>query len=399
MLLAHGVAAATTLFTIAGLAYFLLALWATRAYSRSRRSPAPSHYPSVSILKPVKGVDPGMFKAFVSHCKQDYPSEHEIIFGVRSQEDEAVAVVQRLQAEFPQSNLHLVVCPETLGPNGKVSTLMQMLPRARFDHLLINDGDIRVSPKYLCNVMRRFSSSSHASSKKPSRPVGMVTALYRGRSHGTLGSKLEALGIATDFMPGVLMARWVEHGIHFGLGSTLAVTRTALDAIGGLEPLLEYLGDDYELGARISKAGYRVVLSREVVETSVPAYRFGQFFDHQLRWARNLRDARKAGYWGVLATFGLPWALINVVTHCGSLGSLALLSVTLAARVALALSVGVGVLKDGNVLRDLWLLPLRDCVALLIWVWSFANDDVLWRGERFLLRNGKLTKIQRPASL
>ncbi len=398
MLLAHAVAIATTLITLAGLAYFLLALWAARAYSRSRRAAAPTAYPSVSILKPVKGVDAGMYKAFVSHCQQDYSGEYEILFGVRSLEDDAVAVIQRLQAEFPDCAIRLLICPETLGPNGKISTLIQMLPEARYDHLLMNDGDIRVSAKYLSNVMRRFGSNGHHSSKS-SRAVGMVTALYRGRSHGTLGSKLEALGIATDFMPGVLMARWVEHGIHFGLGSTLAVSRTALDAIGGLAPILEYLGDDYELGKRISQAGFRVVLAREIVETSVPAYRMRQFFDHQLRWARNLRDARKAGYWGMLVTFGLPWALINVITQGASLVSLALLSLMLAARVALALSVGVGVLQDQAVLRDLWLLPLRDCVALLIWCWSFADDHVTWRGERFLLRNGKLTRIHPHASL
>ena len=260
-----------------------------------------------------------------------------------------------------------------------------MLPQARFDHLLINDSDIRVSPKYLRNVMLRFFSSNR-------RPVGMVTALYRGRAHGTLGSRLEALGISTDFMPGVLMARWMEDGLHFGMGSTLAVTRAALDASGGLAPLVEYLGDDYELGARISRAGFRVVLSREVVETSVPAYRFGQFFDHQLRWARNLRDARKAGYWGMGVTFGLAWALANVLTHAGSLASLALLSLVLLARVALALSVGVGLLQDRSVLRSLWLLPLRDCVALLIWVWSFADDQIVWRGERYRLHKGRLVQ-------
>ncbi|HUZ04659.1 MAG TPA: bacteriohopanetetrol glucosamine biosynthesis glycosyltransferase HpnI [Acidobacteriaceae bacterium] len=385
MNLAHWVADATTLLTVAGLAYCLLALWAARAYSRSRRVPQPAAYPSVSILKPIKGVDPGMYKDFVSHCNQEYPGEYEILFGVRQMDDEAVPLIQRLKVEFPDHAIRLVLCPETLGPNGKVSTLVQMLPQARFDHLLINDSDIRVSPKYLRNVMLRFFSSNR-------RPVGMVTALYRGRAHGTLGSRLEALGISTDFMPGVLMARWMEDGLHFGMGSTLAVTRAALDASGGLAPLVEYLGDDYELGARISRAGFRVVLSREVVETSIPAYRFGQFFDHQLRWARNLRDARKAGYWGMGVTFGLAWALANVLTHAGSLASLALLSLMLLARVALALSVGVGLLQDRKVLRSLWLLPLRDCVALLIWAWSFADDQIVWRGERYRLHKGRLVQ-------
>ncbi|HEX4021875.1 MAG TPA: bacteriohopanetetrol glucosamine biosynthesis glycosyltransferase HpnI [Acidobacteriaceae bacterium] len=386
MLLAHLVAAATTILTLAGLGYYIFALWAARAYNRTRRKPQLSIYPPVSLLKPVKGMDPGMYQDFASHCRQDYPGEYEIIFGVRRLEDESVPVIRRLQTEFPDRRIHLAICPEKLGSNGKVSNLVQMLPQVRFDHLIVNDSDIRVSPRYLRNVMGQFSS------REGGRPVGMVTALYRGRSHQTLGSRLEALGIATDFMAGVLMARWLEKGIRFGMGSTLAFTRKALDAIGGLQPLVDYLGDDYELGARISKAGFRVKLSCEVVETSVPAYRFHQFFDHQLRWARNLRDARKAGYWGMLVTFGLPWALLNTLTNGGSLSSLALLSLMLLARIALALSVGVGVLEDRRVLRDLWLLPLRDCVALVIWVWSFADDHVEWRGERFLLSRGKLTR-------
>jgi ceramide glucosyltransferase len=387
MLLAHWVAAATTLFTFAGLAYGLLALLSARAYGRRRRTPQPSSYPPVSILKPLKGVDPGMYKDFASHCRQEYPGEYELLFGVRSLEDEAVPLVERLRAEFPDVAIRLVLCPRTLGPNGKMSTLAQMLPEARFEHLLINDSDIRVSPQYLRSVMQRFSAA-----RDGHRPVGMVTALYRGRSHATLGSRLEAFGISTDFMPGVLVARWMENGLHFGLGSTLAVSRTALSAIGGLEPLTEYLGDDYELGARIAKAGFRVVLSREVVETSVPAYRFGQFWEHQLRWARNLRDARKAGYLGMGLTYGLAWALLNVLTHAGSIDSLALLSFMLLVRVAVALSVGVGLLGDRGVLRNLWMLPLRDLIALLIWVWSFADDRIVWRGERYRLANGKLVQ-------
>lgn len=386
MLLAHIVAAATTILTVAGLVYTMLAFLAARNYSRARRTPQPAEYPPVTILKPVKGADAGMYKDFASHCHQEYPGEYEIIFGVRRMEDDAVPIIQRLQAEFPNHAIRLVVCPDQLGTNGKISTVVQMLPHANYDYLLINDSDIRVSPQYLRKVMLQFFSNGSP------RPVGMVTALYRGRSHKTIGSRLEALGISTDFMVGVLMARWLEKGINFGMGSTLAVTRKALDAIGGFEPLLDYLGDDYELGTRIAKAGFRVRLSREVVETSVPSYRFSKFFEHQLRWARNLRDARHAGYWGMLVTFGLPWALLNVVATGISLSSIALLSMMLLARVALALSVGVGLLEDRGVLRYLWLLPLRDCVALVLWFWSFADDHIEWRGERFLLNNGKLTR-------
>ena len=384
---AQGIAIVFTLLTLAALVYSILVFRAARAYIRSLRVPLPASFPAVSILKPVKGVDPEMHAAFASHCRQDYPGEFEILFGASSMEDPAVALVEQLQREFPQQQIRLVICPEVLGSNGKVSNLVQMIPEARHDHLLINDSDIRVSPNYLRNVMPAFALPNDRGKK-----AGMVTALYRGHSANTLGSRLEALGISTDFMPGALTARWMETGLRFGLGSTLAMTREALDAIGGLLPLVDHLADDYELGARIFQAGYRVELAREAVETSIPAYSFSEFLAHQLRWARGVRDARPLGYFGLLMTFGLPWAMANLVASAASLDSIALLSVMLCVRFAVALSIGVGVLGDRATLRDLWLMPLRDVVALGVWFWSFADDAVVWRGERFHVRGGKLVR-------
>lgn len=383
--LAQLVAVFFTLLSMAALVYSVLVFRATRAYSRASRVPLPAFYPAVSILKPVKGVDPGMYAAFASHCAQDYLGEYEILFGVHTLEDPAIAAIERLQREFPEQAIRIVVCPEILGTNGKVSNLVQMLPEARFDHILINDSDIRVSPRYLRNVIPAFALPGK-------KPVGMVTMLYRGRAHGTLGSRLEALGISTDFMPGVLTARWLEKGMHFGLGSTLAVTREALDAIGGLCPLVDHLADDYEIGARIAHAGFRVELGREVVETSIPAYSVSQFLAHQLRWARGVRDSRPLGYLGLLMTFGIPWALANVIASAASLDSIALLSCMLCVRIAMALTVGVGILGDRATLQDLYLLPLRDLAALGVWFWSYADNRVVWRGERFLLRDGKLSR-------
>lgn len=373
----------TTILALCGLGFYFAALWSARDFVRRRRPEAAPFHPVVSILKPLKGFDHDMYASFVSHCHQQYAGEYELLFGVSSVEDPAVAAVEQLKAEFPETSIRLILTPEVLGANGKVGSLAQMVPQAKGDYLVINDSDIKVSPHYLARVIAPFADGQ----------VGMVTALYRGRSHGTLGSKMEALGISTDFSAGVLTARKIEGGIRFGLGSTLAMPSTALEAIGGLTPLADYLADDYELGARIAAKGYRVVLMDEVVETTVPAYRFGQFLEHQLRWARGMRDARKRGYLGVVFTFGLPWALLNVIAAGASLSSLALLSLVLAARVTVALAVGVGVLRDAQVLRDLWLLPLRDMVALAVWAWSYAGNTVAWRGKKFTLRDGKLLRI------
>ena len=372
----------TTLLALCGLGFYFAALWSARAFVRRKRPDAVSFHPPVSILKPLKGFDHDMYAGFVSHCRQQYAGDYELLFGVSSTEDPAVAAIEQLKAEFPDHAIRLILCPELLGTNGKVSNLAQMLPHASYGYILINDSDIKVSPRYLERVMAPFQDTG----------VGMVTALYRGRSHGTLSSKMEALGISTDFAAGVLTARKLEGGIRFGLGSTLAMSRVALDVIGGFGLLVDYLADDYELGARIAEMGYRVELSDEVVETTVPAYSFSQFLNHQLRWARGMRDSRERGYIGVVFTFGLPWAVLNLITAGCSLSSIALLSLIFAARVTLALTVGVGLLRDTQVLRDLWLLLPRDMVALGIWVWSYAGNTITWRGQEFALKDGRLIR-------
>jgi ceramide glucosyltransferase len=223
-------------------------------------------------------------------------------------------------------------------------------------------------------------------------PVGLVTALYRGRAHGTLPSRLESLGIASDFMAGVLLSKWIEGGLRYGLGSTLAVRREALEKCGGLLSLVDYLADDYELGARVSHAGYRVELSSEVVETSVPAYNWREFLDHQLRWLRTVRCSRRAGYAGLIFTHGLGWALLNVLASGLSPVSLWLLALSFFLRLAQAMMVGAAVLGDHETIANAWLLPLRDVVAMALWVTGFSGDTIVWRGERFALKGGKLAK-------
>jgi ceramide glucosyltransferase len=388
----------TALLTAAGLAYMILALWGARDYVRclTRRLASAGNPQAVTLLKPLKGVDPRMYACLESHCRQAYAGRFEIVFGVHSLDDPAVPVVRRLQGEFPAIAMRLVECPRRLGTSGKVSNLVQMLPHAQYEHVVINDSDIFVSPHYLSGVMRFFADGS--SSKQDAGPVGMVTAPYLGRTgvggrERTVWAKLEALGISTDFIPGVLTARKVESGIRFGLGSTLAMTRTALTRAGGLDPLVEYLADDYELGKRIAAAGFKVELCGEVVETTVPAYGLKDFWDHQMRWARSTRDSRKLGYVGLGVTYCVPWALLTVLASGGALWSFSLLALALLARVAVALTIGVGLLRDDQVLRDLWLLPVRDLFGLLFWFWSFAGDTVVWRGEEFHLHNGRIKHV------
>lgn len=369
-----------------GIGYYVLCLIGAAVFRRSIRARACAQFaPPVSILKPLRGADPEIYQAFCSHCLQDYAADYELIFGVSDPEDPAILAVQRLQREFPERPIHLMVCREVLGTNMKVSNLIQMMEGARYQNIIVNDSDICVPPDYLQQVMRPFSEPE----------VGMVTCLYRGlagNGGATLGAKLEALGISTEFHAGVLAARTLERGLHFALGSTLAFTRSALRAIGGFESLVDYLADDYELGRRIADAGFRVELSPVVVDTHLPSYSFAEFFNHQLRWARSTRHSRGLGWAGFVVTFALPWAALAVAASAGATWSWALLTVVAALRVAVALAVGRGILRDRQVLRDLWLLPLRDVVGLLVWACSYTGHTVAWRGDEFLLKNGKLLR-------
>jgi len=387
----------TTVLAVAGMGYFVAAWMAARVFLAQRGAPLGVFTPGVSVLKSLKGMDPGMMEAFRSHCRQSYQGEYELLFGVASLDDPAVEAVEQLKAEFPQQAIRLIECPERLGTNGKVSTLAQMAAQARYEFLLINDSDITVGPRYLEQVMGCFAPRDE-SDGQAAQEVGLVTALYRGRAHETLASKFEALGIATDFQAGVLLSKWIEGGLRYGLGSTLAVRREALDKIGGLQVLADYLADDYEMGARVAGAGYRVALSAEVVETNIAAYGWRGFVDHQLRWERAVRDSRPWGYAGLIFTHGLGWALINLLVSGASVLSLNLLGVSFLLRMALAVKVGVEVLDDRQVLPRLWLVPLRDLVAMGVWLAGFAGNTIVWRGQRFRLKDGKMEKVSKSAS-
>jgi ceramide glucosyltransferase len=357
--LAQAVAVAGTL---AGIGYYCLSIFSGLKYlrERSRGQSSPSSLsfrPPVTILKPLKGTDPQMYESFRSHCLQDY-SEYEIIFGVSDADDPAIALVKQLQAEFPSHHIRLMTCSEILGTNVKVSNLVQMAREAKYEHLIVNDSDIRVEPDYLQRVIAPLSDPR----------VGLVTALYRGVPAPTIGSHLEAIGISTDFSAGVLSAD------------------------GGFEPLLDYLADDYELGARIASQGLEIRLADCVVDTFLPAYSFRSFLSHQLRWARAVRDSRPWGYFGLILTLGVPWAILTLLLAGGRNWAWLLVAATLLVRVAMAEVVGRSVLRDLRVTRSLFLLPVRDVIFAFVWLASYAGHRIHWRGADFYLRNGRLVR-------
>jgi len=372
---------------LAGIGYYLTCLWSAGSYLRDRsrilaQDKLPAAFPPVSILKPLKGEDPEIYESFRSHCRQEYP-EYEIVFGISDANDPAVQAAQRLRREFPDRPIQLIVCPDVLGANTKVSNLAQMVRRARYDHLIVSDSDIRVPPDYLRRVVAPLAEPG----------IGLVTCLYRGIAGPTVSSKLEALGISTDFCAGVLVARSIEGGLRFALGSTMAFRRQDLEAIGGFESFVDYLADDYELGKRIAGLGRKVRVSDVVVETFLPSYTVREFFDHQLRWARGVRGARPGGYAGLLFTFGWQWALLALFASGGAMWASSVFAAAVVLRFLVAWIVGVDALADRQVPRFSLLIPLRDLVGVVVWISSFASNTVTWRGDRFQVKNGKLTRL------
>jgi len=368
--------------TLGSLSFYLIAACGLLDFFKhNRKSKIEFSFPPVSILKPLKGADPEMWESFRSHAEQDY-KEFELLFGVSDPADPACEFVRKLQAAHPERRIRLLVCDRILGSNVKVSTLAQMAPNAAHDILLVNDSDIRVERNYLKRIMAALADPQ----------VGLVTCLYRAEPANTLGSRLEAIGIASDFMPGVLSARFLEKGLHFGLGSTLAFRRADLAGIGGFESIVDYLADDYELGRRIAATGKRAELSDAVVTTFLPAYTLTEFWQHQLRWSRTIRDARRGGYFGLLFTFGLPWSLLTVIASGGAIWSWFIAAATYGVRLGLASATASQVLHDRHTASNIFLLPLRDLIAPFVWLAALLGNTIHWRGDDYYLKDGRLSK-------
>jgi len=372
---------------LCGVGYFAACLVASLRFAGEPKLET-KHMPPVTILKPMKGADAESEACFRSHFELDYP-QYQLVFGVSDKSDPAVPIIEKLRREFPKIEAQLVFCPQQLGANRKVSNLAQMLPAAKHEQLVINDADMLVRPEYLREVMAPFANEN----------IGFVTCVYRALPGKTFWSKVEVLGISTEFMPAVLLARMIEGGVNFGLGATLACTKKALAAMGGFESLLNRLADDYDLGTGIKHAGFETALSHYVAETHAPDYDLRGFWNHQVRWNRTVRDARPAGYAGLIFTFGIFWSLLAMVFSHGAMWSALLFATVLGMRYLMAIGAGGITLNDQFLIRDLWLLPVRDAMSMIVWVASYFGKTVVWRGERFRLHKGTIKQLEADPSL
>jgi len=359
---------------LAAAAYYLLVLVAVVQWRRPMACmPGDGRRPSpISILKPIRGRDPEFYQAIRSHAVQDYP-EFEILFGFSNPHDPAMADVARLQTEFPDLPIFTHIVP-TKAPNTKVGVLAGLARHARHELLLVSDSDIRVEPGYLRTVAAPLAVPA----------VGLVTCLYRGVGK-SWPSRAEALGIATEFVPSVLVARLLGVA-EFALGSTMVFRAGDLRAIGGFEAIADYVADDYQLGARITSLGRRVEFAPVVVETDLGGESWLETWRHQLRWSRTIRVSRPSGYYGYVVTHATLWSLVAFAFGQWWAGAAAL-----TVRMAAGIAVAGGTLRYRPIARDWWMIPLRDLFGFAVWLAGLSGTNVYWRGRRLKLHpDGRL---------
>ena len=359
--------------------YHLAVCWAALRF-RAEREDSADFVPPVSVLKPIHRIEQNFYASLASFFRQDYSGSgphFEIVFGLGAANDPARWTLAQLQRDFPRVPVKVVTVPESSAGNPKMSKLDRMLEAAAHEIIVMSDADVRVEPDYLRRVVQPLADER----------VGVVTCLYRGVPAKSFFSILEALGMSGDFAGQVLLARMLR-GVRFGLGATMATRKKQIAAIGGIAKWADYLADDYILGREIARAGYRVHLSHTVVETMLPHRNLGEFFRQQLRWARTIRSCSPQGYPGLIFVFGVPLAFFAWAVQPGSGLALAILVAVLLARLASAWASGVLVCRDRVLAKYLWLLPLRDLIALGVWVMSFFGREVVWRDARYRLEPG-----------
>ncbi|MBI2817848.1 MAG: bacteriohopanetetrol glucosamine biosynthesis glycosyltransferase HpnI [Acidobacteria bacterium] len=360
--------------------YTLIALYAACKFQRTKPLGSVGFTPPVSLLKPLYGLDRKLERNLESFCTQTYPV-YEILFSVRHESDPSVAVVRKLQQQFPSLPIRLLVTGPPRYLNAKVHGLEEMAKAARYDIFIISDSDVRVGPEYLKGVVAPFAGPS----------VGMTTCLSRGVPSNSVWSVMEALGMNTQFLPGVLSA-WLLIGMEFALGPTMVIRKQQLEEIGGFRILRDYLADDFVLGETVAKAGYGVVLTHVIPDHLFGGHTMSESLAHRLRWERSSKCSRPAGYVGQVFTHSLPLALLAVaLAPQARTYVLAMTALCIVARFALAWKVGWSLLRDSTLRKFWWLLPIEDLLSFGIWCWAFFGGEIVWRGTRLkVLRGGKM---------
>ena len=360
------------------LVYCVLTVIAAENYC-SARAPESDVFPPISVLKPLAGVDLDLEKNLLTFFEQKYP-RFELLFAVRSPEDPAIAVVERLRAVYPAIPSRLIVTGEPPYPNAKVFSLERMLAAAQHDLLVMADSDVRAAPNLLAIFAAEFQDPK----------TGLLTCPYRAVPGPSFCSKLEAIGLNTEFLGGVLVARLLD-GMRFALGPTIAARRQMLADIGGFHALKDYLAEDFVMGKLAAELGWRVILSSSIIEHHIGSQALGPNLKHRLRWNRSTRRSRPLGYVGQIFTNPLPLALL----FCAAVPAWwPVLVLTAVFRALAARAAAIRVLQDDLTREQWWLVPVQDVLSFILWVAAFFGNTILWRGRKYrLLRDGRFQLI------
>jgi ceramide glucosyltransferase len=370
------------LFIGASWIYWIVAWWWTKEFFHIPRQVDNNFTPAVSILKPVKGLDAQAYQNFESFCHQDYP-EFELLFGVADPNDPVIPVIRRLQQNFPQLSIRLIITPYFIGTNRKASILYFLAAQAKYDVLVISDSDMRVNHDYLIRVVSPLSNDQ----------VGLVTCPYRGGLPETFTARLEVLYIGVTFLPSVIVARKVLK-MRFALGSTAVLRKRDLNDIGGFTSIADYLADDYQLGFQIACQGLRVVLSDYVVSTMLGATTFKEQWDRELRWLQCTRISRPWEYPGLLLSFSTPLSAILVLFSPLNFSHWIFIITSILLRWTIGWSVA-SYTNDLESRRWLVWLPVRDMLSALLWLVALIMRRIVWRGEEYILKSdGLLEPLQ-----
>lgn len=365
--------------------FYILAVYSSAHYFwRARKEPQENFdfTPPISNLKPVKGLDPGGYENFASLCQQDYP-RYELIFCATDETDPSVPIIQKLMRDFPERQIRLLYSAGHTAINDKVAKLRLMEREAKYEHLVINDSDVRVDADYLRTVVAPLRDPK----------IGGVTCFYASVEDRTFVEKLQTVGMISDFYAGLLVA-WQLDGVHFALGPTMVSTKKYVQGFGGFEVLESRPADDLLFGRLIAEQGVQVKLLPYVVLTTPDFAGVGQLYTKRLRWMTVMRAMRPWGHFGLIFTWGLPWTTLAVLMHPTILVAAIYWGGYLAFRFVMTWLIGILGLKQHSLWREMILIPAWDAMAFAVWVMSFTKSSIRWRGVDYKLRDGMFVKAE-----
>jgi ceramide glucosyltransferase len=378
---------------LAGLSLVLL-IWqwlAARRFPLHERIANTSFEPPVTLLKSLKGCDAHTEKCLRSWFEQDYAGDIQVLFAVASGNDPVCDIVRQLAHEFSTRDVELIVCGPLAGTNSKVAKLAELEKLAKHDILVISDADVLVPRDFLANAMAPFSPTTNTAGTAALR-VGLVSCFYRLANPTTLAMQWEAVAMNTDFWSQVLQSKTLKP-LDFALGAVMVTQRARLSEVGGFKALADCLADDYQLGNRIARNGYRIELCPVVVECWDPPMTWRSVWKHQLRWARTIRVCQPAPYFFSILSNPTFWPLAWLMALPGTV-SLAFFLTAIAVRIVATFDLKQRLTQSRVHAMFCWMAPIKDLLQVAIWLCAFAGNRIEWRGQRYRLRHdGTLVKI------